>query len=552
MKRRCRHRFIWIVCMQTETVPGELPRPKALWARELRSGKTVLIRGRCLRRMRRCPIQTDRNSLVVMYDAVPVLHGFYSLGWENPANLVDLEVEARMLTNGLVHPDDLSLPGMLERVGLPSASGNRLSEAYVDDMARLFDYLNQTDWELNRALYRASYLPVAAEIERIGIPIDVPLYTRLQEHLPAALGELIEEVDRDYRVYRNGRLDPMLFRRYLECENLPIPMDTDGRVMTDFDTLKSLSRSFPQLKPIKQMQWLLNKMQLHRLTIGADGCNRTLLRPYRSKTGRNQPSAAESIMGWSGFMRPLIRPGVGRALITVDFSAQDTGTAAALSGDPNLMEDYLSGDLYTSFAVRCSANIHGDGRYTAQEIRQRYKIAMLAIMYGMSAKSLARRLEIPLAYARRILEMHKRVYRIYWDWSESVVDFAAYYGRLTTRQGWTVNVTTEMTTEAIRNFLLQTHGSEMIRLACTLALERGLMVNLPVHDALLVETDIDTVDEAAQTCIDVVEDASEMILGNFRLRVNVDRICRYPEPYNPGTGEQFWQKILEKIDDQTQ
>ena len=100
-------------------------------------------------------------------------------------------------------------------------------------------------------------------------------------------------------------------------------------------------------------------------------------------------------MGWSGFMRPLIRPGVGRALIYTDFSAQDTGTAAALSGDPNLMTDYLSGDLYTAFAVRCGADIHGDGRYTAQEIRQRYKIAMLAIMYGMSAQSLARRLGDP-------------------------------------------------------------------------------------------------------------------------------------------------------------
>ena len=108
-----------------------------------------------------------------------------------------------------------------------------------------------------------------------------------------------------------------------------------------------------------------------------------------------------------------------------------------------------------------------------------------------------------------------------------------------------------MTTEAIRNFPLQAHGSEMIRLACALAQERGLMVNLTVHDALLIETDIDTVDEAAQTCIEAMENASEMILGNFRLRANVDRICRYPEPYNPGTGEQLWQKILEKIDGQT-
>ena len=195
--------------------------------------------------MRRCPIQTGRDSLVVMYDAVPILHGFYSLGWDMPDNLVDLEVEARMLTNGMVHPDNLSLAVMLDRLNLHSVSENRYGEAYLEDIARLYDHLNKTDWELDRAIYRASYLPVAAEIERIGIPIDVTLYVRLQQHLPATLDELIGEVDQDYHVYRNGRLDPMLFRRYLENERLPIPMDTDGRVLTDFDTLKSLSRSFP-------------------------------------------------------------------------------------------------------------------------------------------------------------------------------------------------------------------------------------------------------------------------------------------------------------------
>ena len=39
---------------------------------------------------------------------------------------------------------------------------------------------------------------------------------------------------------------------------------------------------------------------------------------------------------------------------------------------------------------------------------------------------------------------------------------------------------------ALQNFPMQAHGAEMLRLACSLATERGVKIAAPVHDAILI------------------------------------------------------------------
>ena len=84
----------------------------------------------------------------------------------------------------------------------------------------------------------------------------------------------------------------------------------------------------------------------YNLAVGADGRNRCLLSPFRSITSRNQPSNAHFIFGPSCWLRSLIQPEPGRAVAYVDWSQQEFGIAAALSGDTAMMEAYTSGDPY--------------------------------------------------------------------------------------------------------------------------------------------------------------------------------------------------------------
>ena len=94
----------------------------------------------------------------------------------------------------------------------------------------------------------------------------------------------------------------------------------------------------------------MGELRLEALAVGPDGRNRCLLSAFRSRTGRNQPSNSKFIFGPATWLRSLIKPEPGMALAYVDFSSQEMGIAAALSGDAALLEAYRSGDVYLSFA----------------------------------------------------------------------------------------------------------------------------------------------------------------------------------------------------------
>ncbi len=96
-------------------------------------------------------------------------------------------------------------------------------------------------------------------------------------------------------------------------------------------------------------------MRLNDLAVGRDGRNRLLLSPFGSRSGRNTPSNTKFIFGPSAWLRGLIRPPSGHGLAYVDWSSQEVGIAAALSGDPRLIAAYQSGDPYLAFAKQIGA-----------------------------------------------------------------------------------------------------------------------------------------------------------------------------------------------------
>src|SRR5258707_14438989 len=89
--------------------------------------------------------------------------------------------------------------------------------------------------------------------------------------------------------------------------------------------------------------------------VGADGRNRCLLSPFRSRTGRNQPSNTRFIFGPGSWMRGLIVPEPGWGVAYLDWEQQEFGIAAYLSGDPNMIAAYESGDPYLAFAKMAGA-----------------------------------------------------------------------------------------------------------------------------------------------------------------------------------------------------
>ena len=96
------------------------------------------------------------------------------------------------------------------------------------------------------------------------------------------------------------------------------------------------------------------------------------------------------------------------------------GVAAALSRDEALWQDFATGDIYLAFAVRAGLVPPGATKMSHPDERALCKTVVLGVNYGMSEAGLARRLDLPLAAARRLLEKHRAAYPDYWRWSDNL------------------------------------------------------------------------------------------------------------------------------------
>ena len=121
------------------------------------------------------------------------------------------------------------------------------------------------------------------------------------------------------------------------------------------------------------------------------------------------------------------------------------------------------------------------------------------------------------------------------------------HGYLETVFGWRVHVGHEANPRSLRNFPMQAHGAEMLRLACCLATERGINVCAPIHDALLVEGPTDEIEAIVMRTQDAMREASAIVLGGFELRTDA-KIVRYPDRYADDRGRAFFERVVELLD----
>jgi len=97
---------------------------------------------------------------------------------------------------------------------------------------------------------------------------------------------------------------------------------------------------------------------------------------------------------------------------------------------------------------------------------------------------------------------------------------------------------------------MQANGAEMLRLACCFATERGVKVCAPVHDALLVEGDIECIDETVKQTQEAMLQSSKIVLSGFELRTDVE-IVKWPERYSDKRGTKMWETVTSIIDEIT-
>ena len=359
--------------------------------------------------------------------------------------------------------------------------------------------------------------------------------------------DLIASVDEQYGVFDGRTFSLTKFATYLAKQNIPWECTDKGRLTLENQFFRDMAKVHPQLQDLHETRTLLSKQKLFKdLAIGSDGRNRTMLSPFGAKSGRNTPSNSRFIFGPSCFIRSIIRPEPGRGISYIDWSAQEIGIMAVLSGDTKLLRGYESGDPYINFGIDCGRLPKDATKETHGTERERFKQTMLATQYGMGFESLSRKLNIAELAARELLRQHRETYPQLWEWADGAVNHAFLAGWLEAIFGWRLLTEQEANPRTMRNFLLQGNGAEMLRLACALATEAGIEIVAPIHDAVMIESPAHRIEEDVARMREIMAKASEEVLKGFRLRTSASTYV-YPRRYRDDRGVKVWRRFMNLV-----
>lgn len=557
---------VWFVDFEFRADDGERPSPVCMVALELKSGREIRLWGDDLITLKQAPFNTGPAALFVAFYNSAEMGCFLELNWPLPENILDLFVEHRVDTNGMSNIPGNSLLHALAYRGLAHidavekesmrnlvCSQTEWSKSEklqildycasdVRGLAALFPVMaTSIDWP--RALVRGRYMAAVARMERTGVPIDQNFHRAMVDNWENLKIHLIADVNAVFGVYEGTTFKSERFVQYLSAQGIPWPRHLTGALRLDDETFHDQVKRSPILRPLYELRTTLSGLRLTGLTVGSDGRNRCLLSPFRAITSRNQPSTTKFIFGPAKWMRGLIKPPEGFGLAYIDFSSQEIGIAAALSGDELMMKGYQDGDPYLAFAKEAKL-VPGDAtKKSHKEIRDRCKTVVLGVNYGMGPDSLAAMAGITVTEAKELLRIHRNTYRKFWRWMENTLSAAMLTSGLRTVFGWRQQIGKESNPRSLMNFPMQANGAEMMRMAAIVATESGIEVCAPIHDAFLIMAPLHRLDDDVTKMQEIMTAAGRLVTGGLDIRTEAE-IVRWPDRYMDERGQTMWESVV--------
>ena len=392
---------------------------------------------------------------------------------------------------------------------------------------------------LKAALHRGRAMTGFAWMRHVGIPIDTELTSRLAKHFGRIMDILFEDVRVTFPVYNEDKYDiaPLRWkaflteRGWLTNSQHPWPLTKGSAVVgadgkktrarknrqprRDKETLEQMSLIYPELKQLTTITEIRSCTKLGlNFPYGPDNRHRTNFWPYGCITGRCVPSSSNYVLaGGSPAFRHLAKPGPGEILVEGDWSAQEVWIAAFLSGDKRMQKMLREADPYVEFGEMVGMIPRGTMKsYIAEhggpgikmckkdfgEIRDRMKSVTLGVLYGKTAYTVARDCGITADEAAGLLRLHRVTFKQFWIWSEWLKNETLATRRIATKMGWPRQILRKKDREihqaeedrwkdignSLQNWPMQSHGSEMLRLALIYAAEMRVGVCGSLHDGI--------------------------------------------------------------------
>lgn len=223
-------------------------------------------------------------------------------------------------------------------------------------------------------------------------------------------------------------------------------------------------------------------------SVGSDGRSRPFMNIFGSQTGRSQPGSTGFLFLKSVWIRALAEPPSGWGYGAGDFKSQEFLIAGLESGDMNMINAYMSGDVYMWFAIRAGAAPEGATKKTHEFIRERFKSTVLAMIFRMRAKSLAIKLTQDTGVfhsedqAQDLIDLFDKIFYVFADWCDEIVEQYDTDGYLKLRDGWYM-WGDNINPNSIINYKIQGGGGAILRYTVRRGQQAKLILPQTLHDA---------------------------------------------------------------------
>ncbi len=443
-----------------------------------------------------------------------------------------MEVLQRPLTQSSDKKEQEVLPGF---EAAPSDSDLRQAAERAEAILSLQKRLeSRLDEEELTSIFQDIELPlieVLADMERLGIGLDVNLLQVMSVEVGGELEKLTAEIyelaGTEFNINSPKQLGEILFEKM----NLPSFRKTQKQriASTRMEVLEELAVHFELPRKVLDYR-SLNKLKGTYID--------ALPALVNSETGRihtsfNQAVAATGRLSSSdpNLQNIPIRTELGRRIrgafvaepgwqtLSADYSQIELRVLAHMSGDPNLIEAFQSGeDIHERTAHRVFGT---DSDLSEKEQRRRAKIINFSIIYGKTAFTLGKDLGITTREAQAFIDAYFERHPNVQEFLEKIIKEARLTGKVKTLFGrhryipeiGSRNRNTRQAAERVAvNAPIQGTAADLIKKAMVELWnelkKRGLRSRLllQVHDELVLEVPGDEPDTVSKLVRDIMEE----------------------------------------------
>ena len=475
------------------------------------------------------------NRVVVMHDSKSTYKYLKTFKIEPTVAIFDLQIAHYLIQPETKHELDRLVAGYLgcrmneEKGELQGAAVERVS-CYV----RLYPLLRKELQENSlTALFERvemPLVPVLAEMERVGVKVDVATLRQNSETMNAELADIERQIydyaGGQFNIGSPKQLGEVLFERLRIIENAKLTKSK--QYQTGEEVLVKLAHKHPIVPLI--LEWRkLSKLKstyidaLPQLISPRTGRIHTTFTQTVTSTGRlssvnpnlqNIPVRTER---GRDIRKAFVPSDDGHLLLAADYSQIELRIVAHVCGDERMIETFRKGeDIHASMA----AHIFGvPQEEVTKDMRRSAKTVNFGILYGISAFGLADRLQISQADARQLITDYYSSFPKITEYLNSTLEFARehlYVETLLGRRRYIRDINAQnglLRKAAERNAInapIQGTAADLIKIAMVKVFkemeERQLKSKmiLQVHDELVFDAcqeELETLTELVRRCM---------------------------------------------------